>query len=182
MAEPTRGPTLEEMAQAHERGRQQLADAEARVEELRGPWEEACGHRDQLAQALKLIGHGMANAHRQHAIERALDERGVSYVAPLIIAPETTHERMASGVYARTAELVAVGPEGTGLYRTFGWNKNVSGARQGRQFKRLDDDGKLIAWGEHRGSIYSDPYKPKPPPEGGKWRWLKVREQEALTT
>jgi hypothetical protein len=53
----------------------------------------------------------------------------------------------------------------------------------GQSLSRVYDSEDLVEWQEQGTGDYgygSGPWKPLSPPNGGKWRWLKVREQEEL--
>jgi hypothetical protein len=184
-------PTLEEMAQALERGRQQLAEAEAEAERLKRPYHAALAHLADVRKAVELIELGMETAKRAHLIERAIEEAaGAPIDAPPVVMVQTTFS-------VDRFELVAVGPEGTPLYlhtpkrshRYHGKSYAVAAvegrekpSRDAHTSKAMEEAGLMSwqergkgQWGDGSGSI-----KPVAPPEGGKWRWLKVREQELL--
>lgn len=188
-------PTLEEMAAARERGRVQLGEARVEVERLKAPYLAAVGKAAKLRDALELIEAGMDDAKRRHVISRALEEAGVETTHPLTVTVTR------GGRTVERYDLVAVGPEGTGLCLH---TPKRSHRYQGKEFARSwrendreqehfrDSEGvrvvggaepRLVEWMQRnsRAGGFAAARRPKAPPEGGKWRWLKVREQEELT-
>lgn len=191
--------SLEEMAAARERGRQQLAEMDAHVARLRAPYDAAVKERTRLRKALDLVEAAMETSRRQYLIERALSERGFETEdPPVVLARAWVGERA-----PRRYEIVAVSAGGVALYlyrppRSHRYEGQAwavlaehvpAGATDGdrpgieRRTDRSEEEAGLAAWetrgrgdfGEGSGSA-----KQKPPPDGGRWRWLRVREQEEL--
>lgn len=198
--EPLVVASLEEMAAARERGRQQLAEMDAKVAELRAPLDEALAERARLRKAVALVEAAMESSRRQYVIERAMAEQGFETEdPPIMLVRQWMGERA-----PRRYELAAVDADGVGLYlyrpdrshRYLGktWAilaKHVpAGATENdrpgieRRTDRTEEEAGLHAWetrgrgdfGDGSGSV-----KQKPPPGGGRWRWLKVRDQEELS-
>lgn len=181
-------PLLEARARAVEEGRQQVAAAGARVEELAGPYNAATAELRKLRAGLKVAERGLEQAKRDHATRRALEEAGVAFAAPLSVVTEVYE-----GV--EVFYLVAVGSEGSGLYlHRYDRARRHFSQTHAIALERVPEGEKVYAssamreagiaeWQQRGTGAYgagSGAHKPKPPPEGGRWRWLKVREQEAL--
>lgn len=192
-------PTLEEMAQVIQRQRGRVEEAVSTRERLRPAFEAAAAAVAQAQRELGALERALASAKTSHAVARAIVELGVDYAGPHAIAAKVYegHEYYL---------LVAVGPMGTGLYlhapdrsrrhmrKEYAVRRDQAVARgfdeaatqpywRGRTSRSQSDAG-LVAWeGMGAGSLgaHSGPRKALAPPEGGRWRWLKVREQESLT-
>lgn len=207
---------LEEMAQARLRGQQQLAEALRARDEMEPKWNAVCARVSNLTQAIKAITRGIETTRKAYAIKAKVDEMDIAYGGSMVVLAETHSE-------PEPWFLVAVGPEGTGLYihrvryrRRFGNTSYARTMRDGEQFVETKDvpdtpydrsmshearmrlaeeraakllpqvrgsQGLLAKW-ETRGrgpfGAGSGPIKPKAPPEGGKWRWIRVDEQALL--
>lgn len=154
--------------------RQELADAEARLAELSGAYNAA---RDRVTQARRVERRAVVElerAGRDRAARAALAAAGITFEGPLSIVVAVRDQ-------VEVYHLAAFGPEGTPCYR---YKPRVSrrhfhtehaiptdraGEAQHLGYSALRDTG-LVSWGNYD-------HRPKPPPEGGKWRWLKVDEQ-----
>lgn len=196
MTEPIR--TLEEAAQARAEAAAEFERACARMAELKPDFDAAVHAKERARERLKQIDDGMAAVRRMHASAVALREAGIEYDGPLLV---TTQTYSSTDVY----HLCAVGPAGTPLFlhvpehsaRYAGkeWvvraqdaaAHGVTEAPTGRvemtrsQHKRAEPE--LYVWcarGKASGMHFTGAVRPSPPPEGGRWRHLKVREQEAL--
>lgn len=186
-------PTVEAMALAIQREREQLDEARARVEELKGPYEDAVAKRNRHAASVKAMETAMEIAKRAHMIERALVEAGIEYEGPRVVAAPVYRGH-------HFYFLVAVAQGGTGLYLYTPERSHRHHAKEHAVLaERLDDlavehpthfgvhlrdaSPALRPW-EARGrgewGAGSGAMRPQAPPEGGRWRWLKLREQEAL--
>lgn len=145
---------------------------------------------------LKLIDLTMEAAKRDHAIRVALAEQGIEYAKPTTIIVER-YSSMAG--HPNPFHLVAVGREGTGLYlHTPEHSHRFQGKAYARLLKRgekplrdgpdnytgqREEKAGLTMWNERGKGQWgagSGSIKPMAPPEGGRWRWLKVREQAEL--
>jgi len=195
--EETRVPTLEEMAQAIDAKRRERETALARLAELTPAYDEARERTRQLAKELKEMERAMGGAQQAHAIERALAEAGIEFEGPRLVPV-----REYSG--HRWYVLAAVGPKGTGLYLhtpdrsgrysgkswavlreralTQGFDPDAPRGNRHDLTQKSQEDAGLLAWqARGKGDFgFSGAFRPTAPPEGGKWRWLKVREQESL--
>lgn len=188
---------LEEMAQALARGQARLADINERIDAIEPSYYTLVGERNKLKRALTAIEDGMATTRKAYAIKAALDEKTVEYAHPLVVLVET-HSGGAEPWF-----LCAIGTDGTGLYlhtpkrshRYAGKSYAILGSEKteneghgprqgaGRTYDKMLAAG-LIAYdtrgsgsfGAGTGSIV-----PLPPPGGGRWRWIKVTEQDLLT-
>lgn len=185
MAEPF---TLEEMARAIEVQREELRTAAACRDELEGPYRVAAEAARAAQARLAAMEQAMEGVKRAHMLRLALQDAAVEYDGPPLVAVRMYFSRM--------YYLVAVGPDGTGLYRFTPERARRYEAKQhairvtdvrGEDVPRRicgKDDSDLCEW-EERGKgewgRRSGPMKPKAPPEGGRWKWLKVREQETLS-
>lgn len=184
--------SLEEMAGAIEAQREELRAARAHREELRGPYTVAVNAVNATMDRLKAMEQAMEGVVRAHMLRQALEAAGVEYDGPPLVAVRMYF----SNESARMYYLVAVGPGGTGLYRFTPDRARRFEAKQhairvtdvrGEDVPRRicgKDDSDLCEW-EERGTGEWGPrsgsMKPKAPPEGGRWKWLKVREQETLS-
>lgn len=195
---------LVELARAYADARLELAEATSAREELEPAW-KAAGERLAKAQnRVKLIEAGAEAARRAEAILRALEDIGVArdsdQVAqnPPVVLKSLSYRH--SGI-PDVFELVALGPEGTALYRSTQKRSSRGGRAYLRRRRREDvvvpppedaphwsrhprlESGQLIDpitqllnWekrGKDQYGTYDGAISPKPPPEGGRWRWLK---------
>jgi hypothetical protein len=187
-------PTLEEMAQKIADARERLATAERKVEELRGPYHAATGRAQAIRDEIEAMEQGMESSKRAHMTLLALQDVSLTYDGELVVPIEVYRGH---DMYF----LVAVGQDGTGLYlhtpkrshryqgKTYAVRIDQAqshGVEPSSGYQKLRDAG-LMEW-ETRGKDQwgrsgqgsAGAVKPLPPPEGGRWKWLKVREQEAL--
>jgi hypothetical protein len=194
--------TLEEAAQMRAQAVAEAARARQHFNSLKPEYEAASRALSLANDEIKRIDQAMGFVKRNHAINVALSEAGIEYGdARLLIARP--------GYSTYDFGLVAIGPEGTGLYlhvpehshryqgrdhrilyeaaNTHGvapqaseWDLKRGGTRR---LDSIERETGLIEW-QHRGSgsygAGSGSMKPKPPPEGGRWKWLKIDEQKAL--
>lgn len=120
-------PTLEELAEARERGRQQLDAARAEAEELERPYYAKLAEVARLQDALRLIDRSMEAGSKGYMIRRAVEEAGIETDAdPVVIVPGAVGP-------PDLFELTAVGPEGTPLYVR---NPRRSGRNGGKLYAR----------------------------------------------
>lgn len=187
--------TLEEAARMLADAQLALTQAAAAVEETQAPYYAAISRQDRARQEVKRIEQGMGAVVRGSMIRSALDAAGIEYDGPVLIAQP---------VYkgADLHYLSAVGPAGTGLYifkpershRYHGTqhailivHANAAGVEErprGANPSGLTEAGAWLweARGAGQFGAGSGAVKPLAPPEGGRWRWLKVREQDELPT
>lgn len=189
MAEPV--PSLEEMARMRQAAVEELDKAREAVDDVKPIYELAIDWRSDAHDRVKLIDLAMDTAKREHAIRRALSEQAIDYAGPAVVV---TERYSSFAGHPDPYLLVAVGPEGTGLYllkprRPGRWGGKAYARLQRdgdepERFERMRDAG-LVYWQERGRGEFGEgtgATKPKSPPEGGRWRWLKVREQEELTS
>jgi hypothetical protein len=198
--------SLEDAAVALQQARAELEEAQRRRDELEPAWDAAGERLHRAYDAVERIEHGMESVIKAHAVAVALTEAGVEYDGPpMIVRPSRSrYEKPVPYV------LVAVGPKGTGLYLfkpekshryqgkehtireadalAHGLTEPYGGANGGWSYEPthewLREDG-LWAWQKRGRGNFGDgsgAFKPLPPPEGGRWKWLKIREQEAITS
>lgn len=183
---------LEEMAQALQRGRSKLAAVEDSIAALEPEWDRLHGERTDLRLAIKAIEQGMETTRRAYAIKQKLGEMGIEYSRPMVVLTDAYRGKDAWF-------LVAVAADGTGLYqhdpRKGGrhWHKSyaVFGDEDDpralrahlSRTTRMQDAGLAAHMERGTGSFGagSGAVKPLPPPDGGRWRWIKVDEQALLT-
>lgn len=187
---------LGEMAQALARGRARLAEINERIDEIKPSFDALVNERVAVKRAIETIEDGMATTRKAYATKTALSEKTIEYAEPLVVLVEAY-----SG--AEPWFLCAVGTDGTGLYlhtpkkshryagksyAILGSEKTEGEARGARQGAGRTSDSMLAAglisydtrgrgsFGAGTGSVV-----PLPPPGGGRWRWIKVAEQDLLT-
>jgi hypothetical protein len=186
--------SLEEAAQALEAARLAHASAVRRWKELCPAYDAAHAHMRETAREVERIEQGMTHATRAYAVVRALNELGVDYDGPPVFFLRTP---MRVDPYF----LAAIGPQGTGLYLRSGPRRyggkvyaileevavrhGVDNAAERAAYRTGEQtrEAGLREWWERGVGDFgagSGAVKPKGPPEGGRWKWLKVREQEAL--
>jgi hypothetical protein len=193
------GASLEDMAAARERGRRLLDDANAEVARLKAPLDAAVERRSELKRQLDYLDAAMETAKREHLIHRAVAELGIETEEPVVVlAKQWSGERA-----PRRYELVALTPDGKiGLYcyrpprshRYLGktWAIRAEHVPEGiervpgrdRQTDRNEEKAGLAAWETRGRGDYGDGSgspKNRPAPDGSRWRWLKVGDQEELT-
>jgi hypothetical protein len=185
--------TLEEAAQMRAQAVAEAARARQHYNSLKPAYEAAGRALKAANDEIKRIDQAMGFVKRNHAINVALDGAGIEYGdARLLIA------RVGYSTY--DFGLVAIGPEGTGLYlhvpehshRYQGREHRIllkdvekHGLDEGRRRRNdaIEKETGLVEW-QSRGSGSFGPgsgsMKPNPPPEGGRWKWLKIDEQKAL--
>lgn len=194
-----RVPTLEEMAQVIAERRREHETALARLAELTPAYDAARDKVRDIARSIRELERAMGGSKRAHAIERALAEAGIVFEGPRLVAVKA-HDGH------RWYALVAVGSAGTGLYLytpdrshryegkthavlreravAHGFDPEAPTPHYRDKSLRSQTEAGLVAWQE-RGTgdvgAHSGAYRPLAPPEGGRWRWLKVREQDELT-
>lgn len=192
-------PTLEEMAEAIEEQRGRLEAARARREELRAPYDAALAECRALARRLAEMQRAMFGSKRAYEIRRALDAAGIDYRAEPVIAVKVYEGHrlfLLAGVGASGTGLYICKPDKSGRYAgteyavllkaalAAGYDPDVPRLRGVEPTARSLSDVGLLAWaargsgsmGSHSGAL-----RPRRPPEGGRWRWLKIVEQEALS-
>lgn len=174
----------EELAKARETERR----ADRRLDELREPFEAASADARKAQERVKLIEQGIEVLKRAYAISVALSEMGITIEQQPVI--------LVKRYRPVSFDLVAVGPEGTLLYEQ---DDGLYRGRRARDYAIYADEPPdldtytletmtrhgLFNWYERGRGPYgagSGAIKPKPPPEGGKWRWIKIREQPLLET
>lgn len=178
--------TLEDAARQRERAARELRLAEAEVERLRGPWDYANAAVRAARRTLTQLDDGMAAITQAHRIGVALRDVGTDVDGPLVVTRSAirSHE---------IGFLVAVGPAGTGLYR---FTPKRSGRNAGREHVIRAESGRrhdatepararhdLWEWQERGSGEFGQgtgSMKPKGPPEGGRWRWLRVEPEREL--
>lgn len=192
--------TLEQMAQEYAHASSEADAAAAKVAVLREPYKAAC---DALAEKRRVVEQMKAAiwaVERTAAIRRALLSVTIEFDGPLILATTPEYEFQESDFYL----LCAVGSQGTGLYLhkstrsgrysrkqyavplavavRHGYDPKASVPHYRDKTSRDQEAIGLVAWQERgKGDFgHSGPYKPLAPPEGGRWRWLEVREQVLL--
>lgn len=187
---------LEEMAQALARGRLRLSVINEQIDAIKPEFDMLVDQRAEVKRAIEAIEDGIATTRKAYAIKAMLDLKGIAYDHPIVVMVEAYRG-------ADPWFLCAVGTDGTGLYlntpkrshRYAGKSYAIlgtettetegRGTRQGagRTYDKMLEAG-LVAYdtrssgsfGAGTGSIV-----PLPPPGGGRWRWVKVGEQELLT-
>ncbi len=191
--------TLEEMAQAIEAKRQEVDAAREKREELKEPFQAAVDELQRVKGELAAMVAAMAGVKAVDAIERGLADAGIDYEGPRVV---TAKVYSGHDYY----KLVAVGSQGTGLYLVTP-ERSRRHIRKEHAIRRLHADAHgvdeerdrrphwyghtstsqrdagLLSWEEQGAGSFgarSGAFKPSAPPEGGRWRWLKVREQEEL--
>lgn len=176
---------LIEMSQELAVAREESATADRLLDEARRPYEAAVRDSSKARERVKLIEQGIGVLRTAYAIGVRLAEMGIQIEQqPVMIVK----------FFRPVAfELVAVGPEGTLLYR----QAEGMHRRGTRDYAIYADEPPdldtyypdnmrkvgLFYWQEHgRGPFGAGTgsLKPKPPPEGGRWRWVKFDEQALL--
>lgn len=187
---------LESMARALARGQARLADINERIDEIKPTFDALVGERATVKRAVQAIENGIATTRKAYAIKAALDKKLITYAEPMVV--------MVSA-YAQPEPwfLCAVGTDSTGLYlhtpkrshryagkqyAILGSERSEGEAKGPRQYASLTSEKMLQAgliahdtrskgdYGAGSGSIV-----PLPPPGGGRWRWIKISEQDLLT-
>jgi hypothetical protein len=184
-------PTLEDMAQKISEARDRLATAEREVEKKKAPYFAAVGNAASIRQEVETMEQAMESSKRAHMTLRAVEDASLTYDGPLVVPVEVYR---GYDMYF----LVAIGEDGTGLYRhtpkrSHRYQGKVHAVRVEQaqshgvepptsSYRKLVEAG-LMEWQKRGKGDFGDgsgAMKPLPPPEGGRWKWLKVREQEAL--
>lgn len=198
---PEKITSLEEAAQAHAVALADVRAAERLFERVRGPYDAARDRLHEAREQVKIIEAGMEAVTVVHATQLALADAGVEFDGPPLVTMVYGHrERL------RVFFLVAVGPKGTGLYRfkpershryqgvehvvpraaavAHGHDPEEPRPHYREVTTRAHVDAGLVAWQERGKGDFgrNGGFRPMAPPEGGKWKWLKVRPQESLTT
>lgn len=186
--------SLEEAAVARVEAVAELESAAAELERVKGPYHAAYSRHARAREAVERIDDGMAAVKRAHAITVALREQAIRYEGPLALS--WTAGSSSSGRLPTVYFLVAVGADGTGLYlhtpkrshryegKEYAIREEVAlshGVEPSIYGRHLAEAG-IREWQNRTTSAgsFAAARRPLPPPEGGKWRWLKVREQEEL--
>lgn len=189
--------TLTEMAQAYAEACAERDAAQTLVAKLYGPYKAARDVLSDKQQTIKQMEQAMGGVKQTDAIRRALVEADLKFDGPLVIA---TKVYKGHHLYC----LAAIGSAGTGLYVYTPETSRRSDSKT-HSVRRVDavkhdydleapiphhrdrtstseEAAGLVAWQERGKGDFglSGPYRPMAPPEGGRWRWLKVSEQQAL--
>lgn len=193
--------TLKEVAQAHAQATAELAEAEAEIARLRGPYDAARQRANDIEDRIERLELAMTTAKRMYFITQAMAEASVKTDDPAVIVVPPEYDFQTGEVY----EMVAVASDGTALYlhtpkqshryqgKTYAVrDQHVAEDHQGRDdrsrhFVNITRDNQkaigLLVWQERGAGSYgkgSGAVKPLAPPNGGRWKWLKVREQSDL--
>ena len=190
-------PTLEEQAAARQRAANEVVRARRLVEDLSIDYDAACSKLREARKQLDEIDQAMATIKRVHMTRQALIAKGIEYEEPLVIDPEQKRG------FRLPYFLMAVGPKGTGLYISEPRHRGKGGSRSyaihathaeqqnavvpaGHRYGRThqsDADAGLLIWEARGKDIYGGmdgTFKQMAPPEGGRWRWLKIEDQGEL--
>jgi hypothetical protein len=183
--------TIEDAARARQEAADALEKAHDDVQALRPLWETTTRIHAERKRELDRIDAAMAGVAAAGRVRAALEAQGIEYDGPAIISWEVVNR-------VEFAPLAAVGPKGTGLYIDV---PKRSHRYQGKthlvlteHLRRAGVTGAVLVRGEgmsrravweERGTGSFGPgsgsMKPKAPPEGGRWRWLKVAPERELT-
>jgi hypothetical protein len=198
VSEPVR--SLEDAAKLLAAAQQERDAAQAEVDRLKPDYKAAESRLWKAREEVERIEKGMAAAHQAYAVASALNEAGTEHDGPPVV--------IVAGPLNRPVPyfLVAVAKEGTGLYlhtpsRSHRYqgkeyairiaDANAHGVTEEPDRRHRGEHGKtwrnmvevgLWKWQERgKGDFgYSGAVKPAAPPEGGRWKWLKVKEQREI--
>lgn len=184
--------SLEEAAQARVAAVAEVEAATAARDELSPAYKAAVERVKAAERQVKLLDQGMAGVRKAYAVQAALREQGIETDEPPLVVVQSyfAHELPALFV------LVAVAGDGTGLYMSTPrrshrydgkrWALRIERAPEGTEPERFEKvrEAGLVYWderGKGQWGAGSGSIKPKRSPDGGRWRHLKIREQEELT-
>jgi len=144
--------------------------ARAAVEEMRAEWEARVEREAEATAKVAETDAAIREARRMYAVWRALTEVDGPMGLPPYVRTAYRHAVEREHAYTnpwRTHRLAAFSADGDGLYRrktrsTVWWYLLRPGAAE------------LESWEDTRRGRTS----PKPPPAGGRWRHLKITDDE----